>query len=99
MDFEKESFDQILSNQNTSYSIQTLVFSANNQLIYEGNNNEVSQALTRTVENQMNLYSLVDLNELEKDYYVAESITKGLSVLYCRPLYYYLTYLKNTSFK
>ncbi len=82
MDFEKESFDQILSNQNTSYSIQTLVFSANNQLIYEGNNNEVSQALTRTVENQMNLYSLVDLNELEKDYYVAESITKGDQKVY-----------------
>ncbi|MEG0496634.1 MAG: sensor histidine kinase [Carnobacterium sp.] len=82
MDFEKESFDQILSNQNTSYPIQTLVFSANNQLIYEGSNNKTSQALTRTIENQMNLYSVVDLNELKKDYYVAESITKGEQKVY-----------------
>lgn len=82
MDFEKENFDQILTNQNTNYTIQTFIFSNTNQLIYEGSNNKNTAALSNKLVDQIAVDSKIDLQDLEKEYYVTESLTKSAHQIY-----------------
>lgn len=82
MDFEKENFNQILTNQNTNYTIQTFIFSNTNQLIYEGSNNKDNAALSTKLVDQMAVDSKIDLQDLEKEYYVTESLTKSAHQIY-----------------
>lgn len=82
MDFEKESFDQILTNQNVPYSIQSHVFSDTNQLIYEGSNTKINSALSNKLVDEMATNSVIELQDLKQDYYVSESLTKSGHQIY-----------------
>lgn len=77
MDFEKESFDQIILNQNSPYPIQTLVFSVNDQLIYEGSNKRIDSTISKKINEQVEQNSTVELDQLSTSYYIAESLTKN----------------------
>ncbi|WP_192987339.1 sensor histidine kinase [Carnobacterium mobile] len=82
MDFEKETFDQILTNQNTNYTIQTFVFSNTNQLTYQGSNHQSHSDIANKLVDQMAVHSKINLTELKKDYYVTESLTKSDHQIY-----------------
>lgn len=77
MNFEKETFDQILTNQNSHYAIQAFILSNTNQLIYEESNRTNMPSLYSKLDEQMDANSNVDLQELQHDYYVTETLTKS----------------------